>query len=180
MGDLSGEPSMEDILSSIKRIIAEESDTPGRPKRTERPSSRRPDIDPVPRDDILELREPADGASPPIASQPLQPPAPPRIPELARFEDASPPPHAPVAPAEPAVASRGMEGILSQHTAAATRGPLDTLSRLVVKPEVAGSDTLEAMVREMLRPMLREWLDAHLPHMVEAMVAKEIDRITGK
>ena len=35
-------------------------------------------------------------------------------------------------------------------------------------------------MREMLRPMLRDWLDANLPTMVEALVAREIDRITGK
>ena len=50
----------------------------------------------------------------------------------------------------------------------------------MVKPEVSGSDTLEGMVRDMLRPMLRDWLDANLPAIVETMVAKEIDRITGK
>jgi len=36
------------------------------------------------------------------------------------------------------------------------------------------------MVREMIRPMLREWLDANLPLMVESMVAREISRITGQ
>ena len=51
---------------------------------------------------------------------------------------------------------------------------------MIVKPEVAGSDTLEGMVREMLRPMLRDWLDANLPPMVETMVAREIERITNK
>lgn len=177
MGDLSGEPSMEDILSSIKRIIAEESDTPGRAKRPERPVSRRPETEPAARDDILELREPAEETHPAV---PLPPPVPPRISDDSRQEEANAPSRPSAPPSEPAVAARGIEGILSQHTAAATRGPLDTLSRLVVKPEVAGSDTLEAMVREMLRPMLRDWLDANLPHMVEAMVAKEIDRITGK
>ena len=72
------------------------------------------------------------------------------------------------------------ESLLSARTAEASRSPLDALSRLVVKPEVTGSDTLEGVVREMLRPMLRDWLDANLPTMVEAMVAREIDRITGK
>ena len=38
---------------------------------------------------------------------------------------------------------------------------------------------MEAFVGELLRPLLRDWLDAHLPDMVEAMVAKEIARITG-
>jgi hypothetical protein len=40
-------------------------------------------------------------------------------------------------------------------------------------------NTLEGLVRELLRPMLREWLDAKLPDIVEAMVAREIERITG-
>ena len=63
---------------------------------------------------------------------------------------------------------------------AATRAPLEALSRLIVKPETPGSDTLEALVRELLRPMLREWLDANLPQIVEAMVAREISRITSQ
>lgn len=158
MGDLSAEPSMEDILSSIKRIIAEENDTaPGRPKRPARALSARSDPEPFGHDEILELSEPAPAheAEPAVQAAPAP---------------------TPVA----AVAATPAEAILSQRTAEATRGPLDALSRLVVKPEVSGSDTLEGMVREMLRPMLRDWLDANLPAMVETMVAREIDRITGK
>ena len=151
MGDLSAEPSMEDILSSIKRIIAEESDAaPARAKRPARPLSARSEPEPFGHDEILELSEPAPEVEPEPVARTAAP--------------------APVA-ADP---------LLSQRTAEATRGPLDALSRLVVKPDVAGADTLEGMVREMLRPMLRDWLDAHLPAMVETMVAREIDRITGK
>ncbi|MET3826922.1 MULTISPECIES: DUF2497 domain-containing protein [Sphingomonas] len=175
---------MEDILSSIKRIIAEESDTlPGRAKRSDRAVPRRPEGDATVRDDILELREAVQAAMPDqIARRTDAPVAGPAETAAATPPTSLPPtslpptpPPAPVAPPVPETPN-----ILSQRTAAASRGPLDTLSRLIVKPEVAGSDTLEAMVREMLRPMLREWLDAHLPQMVEAMVAKEIDRITGK
>jgi uncharacterized protein len=170
MGDLSAEPSMEDILSSIKRIIAEENDAaPGRAKRP--PRQLPPRSDPEPFDhDILELSEPV------------------HEPEYAR-EPAPRPTSAPAPAAEPvAVAAKPApaapeptpESLLSARTAEASRSPLDALSRLVVKPEVTGSDTLEGVVREMLRPMLRDWLDANLPTMVEAMVAREIDRITGK
>lgn len=170
---------MEDILSSIKRIIAEESDTlPGRTKRGDRAVPRRPEGDATVRDDILELREAVQAAMPDqIARRTDAPVAGPTETAAVTPPTALPPtpPPAPVVPPVPETPN-----ILSQRTAAASRGPLDTLSRLIVKPEVAGSDTLEAMVREMLRPMLREWLDAHLPQMVEAMVAKEIDRITGK
>jgi cell pole-organizing protein PopZ len=70
--------------------------------------------------------------------------------------------------------------IVSPVAAAASRSALDSLSALIVKPEVTGSDTLEGMVREMLRPMLKEWLDANLPDVVERVVSKEVARISGR
>ena len=150
MGDVSNEPSMEDILSSIKRIIAEEGES-AVTTRVRRPARAAPAPAPEPDDEILELSEP-------VPAESAQP--------------AEPEPQAPAgtAPAEP---------ILSATAAEATRGPLEALSRLIVKPDVAGSDTLEGLVREMLRPMLREWLDANLPRMVEEMVQREIARITA-
>lgn len=150
MGDVSNEPSMEDILSSIKRIIAEEGES-AVTARTRRPARAAPPPPPVDEDEILELSEPV----PTESRQPADP---------------EPEPVTAEAPAEP---------ILSATTAQATRGPLEALSRMIVKPDVAGSDTLEGMVREMLRPMLREWLDANLPRMVEEMVQREIARITA-
>jgi cell pole-organizing protein PopZ len=163
MGDISAEPSMEEILSSIKRIIAEEGEgamSAARAKRQTRPAPR---IDPTPEpfghDEILELSDPVEMGSDD------------GIDAYAEEEFAVPKAETPAVPAEP---------ILSPRTAQATRGPLDTLSRMVVKPDVAGSDTLESLVREMLRPMLRDWLDANLPGMVERMVSREISRITGK
>lgn len=147
---------MEDILSSIKRIIAEENDQPTRGRRPARPAPRA-EPDPFAHDEILELDVPAPD---PVPSTTQPPPV----------------------EAAPAVATAPprTDAILSPHAAEASRGPLDALSRLVVKPDVSGSDTLEGMVRELLRPMLRDWLDTHLPAMVEQMVAREIERITGK
>lgn len=51
-----------------------------------------------------------------------------------------------------------------------------------VPPQIVrtGETSLEGMVRDMLRPMLAEWLDANLPDMVERMVKDEISRIAGK
>ena len=176
MGDLSAEPSMEDILSSIKRIIAEEGEpAQARPRRQARPAPRvaeaddhalDPDQSGGDADEVLELNDPM--PQPPTRPAPLRafdpaPPAPPRTPP------ASAP--APAAPAEP---------IVSQQAVAATRGSLEALSRLMVKPEPASDGTLEGLVRDMLKPMLREWLDAKLPQMVEALVAQEIAKITGR
>ena len=51
-----------------------------------------------------------------------------------------------------------------------------------VPPQIVrtGETSLEGLVREMLRPMLAEWLDSNLPTMVEKMVQDEIARIAGK
>ncbi len=150
MGDISAEPSMEDILSSIKRIIAEEGDAAvsNRTRRSARSLAQRdrtPDTGPD-ANDVLELSDPVPADEP--------------------------------APAKGLRDGQSAEAILSESAAEASRGALDTLSRLIVKPATPGADTLEDMVREMLRPMLREWLDAKLPSMVETMVAREIARIT--
>ena len=161
MGDVSTEPTMEEILSSIKRVI-EESETASpasspRARKAARPSPSR--IEPIEddgREDVLELSDRA-----PFADIERMPPRS----EVPRSESMVPP--------------RG-EPILSASSAEASRGSLEALSRLVVKPDVAGNDTLEGMVREMLRPMLRDWLDAQLPGIVESMVAKEIARISGR
>ena len=154
MGDVSAEPSMEDILSSIKRIIAEDVESGGTSAKRRRVVAP-PAIDDA-EDDVLELNEPAPDAVPMAMSSPV----------------------AVEAQAEPA--EKPMDKIVSEVTEEASRAPLASLSRLVVKPETAGSDTLEGLVREMLKPMLRDWLDANLPGMVEQMVAKEIARITGQ
>lgn len=157
MGDVSAEPSMEDILSSIKRIIAEDVETGGASRARRRPTPQPIPVEAAEEDDVLELNEPAPDSDTPSMATPV----------------------AAQGAASPAAATPA-EKIISDETAEASRARLASLSRLVIKPEVAGSDTLEGLVREMLKPMLRDWLDANLPSLVEAMVAKEIARITGQ
>lgn len=166
MGDLSTEPSMEDILASIKRIIAEDADGAGA-LRTRRRTVTPPVADFVDDDDVLELNDQAIEKSAfenddVAGTNPLR---------------SSVADDAPLPMSRPAVTPE--DPIVSAETAQASRAPLDTLSRLVVKPETAGADTLEGLVREMLRPMLSDWLDKNLPDLVESMVAREIARITG-
>lgn len=147
MGDISAEPSMEDILSSIKRIIAEEGEsaTASRVRRAPRAAGFRDRAGEAA--EVLEL------------SEPVSPPEP----DLIRRQPAA------------------SGSILSDSAAEASRGALDSLSRVVVRPEPQSTTTtLEDMVRDMLRPMLRDWLDAKLPGMVETMVAREIARITQR
>lgn len=135
-----GEPSMEEILASIKRIIAE--DAPASSPRSPQP------------DDILELTEDA-------AITPAAPTS-----GLAEEED----------DAEP---------LLADSAAASLRGSLAalaTLSEPGVPPQIVrqGETSLEGLVRELLRPMLKEWLNANLPTMVESIVAREISRVVKR
>ena len=82
---------------------------------------------------------------------------------------------APAAEAAPAPSA-----VLSDISARAARESLANLSKMVVKTDDMPGNTLEALVQEMLRPMLKDWLDANLPQIVEGLVKREIDRITGR
>ena len=173
MGDLSAEPSMEEILSSIKRIIAEEGDgAPARPAARRQPRPAPAPLQPPLIDDV----SPADGAADEVLelSDPMPAPRAEPAPRPEPVRAASP------SPAPAPVADAVRDPIVSAPVAAASRGALDQLSRMMVKPEPGSDGSLEGLVRELLRPMLRDWLDAHLPELVESMVQREIKRITGQ
>ena len=165
MGDVSNEPSMEEILSSIKRIIAEDTEaalTPPRGKRVVAgqtaltPLSGEPPEEP----EVLELTQTVDTPHDTAKSAPA--------------------PKA-QAKAEPVAHDAAVTPeLVSEATVSASRSSLAALSALVVKPEVTGADTLEGLVREMIKPMLSEWLEAKLPDVVERLVAQEIRRITDR
>src|ERR671912_1124252 len=130
------EPSMEDILASIKKVIAEEKDL-----RTAAPPPE-PQQDALPGDDgeeVLELDQP-----------------------LAPAMDLGPP-------------------LVDEGTAETSRHSLETLSTIAATVRAPPPvNPLEDMLREMLRPILKQWLDDHLPGIVDEHVKREITRITGR
>ena len=71
------------------------------------------------------------------------------------------------------------ERLVSEDAAAASRQSLAALSA-VRHQGATDSGALEAVVRDMLRPVLKDWLDEHLPQIVEELVTREITRITGR
>jgi cell pole-organizing protein PopZ len=64
-------------------------------------------------------------------------------------------------------------GLLSREATAAVGSAFNTLTETVKKHE----PTLEDVVRETLRPVLKSWLDENLPRVVERMVQSEIERV---
>lgn len=121
---------MEDILASIKRVIAEDAGASAASNRAH-PAPPQPEDD-----DVLELDQP--------------------MPEE--------------------------EPLLSSDAAEASREKLARLSQLSPAPQggaPGGDGALEAVVRDMLRPLLKDWLDQRLPEIVEEVVTREVARITG-
>ena len=65
--------------------------------------------------------------------------------------------------------------LISSNTSAAIDSAFNTLAHTVL---VQNARTLEDLVKEMLRPMLKTWLDDNLPGLVERLVRAEIDRVS--
>lgn len=174
MGALHNEPSMEDILSSIKRIISDGSDRP-QPPRGSRARAVEPDM-PDEAEEASQAPELENESEPVLELTQRMPEAQTAPVEVDEEETAVAESAARIA-ADDDVAG---PGILSDRSAQAARESLSHLSALLVRPEEGESNTLEGLVREMLRPMLKDWLEAHLPELVESMVKREIDRIVGR
>ncbi len=199
MSDAKGqqhEPSMEEILASIRRIIAEDGDAAApavamadgaapAPAAVAAPAAA-PAPAPVaaaapvappkppPIDDILELTEVVEPDEPAIEAAPPPPEPPPqRVPEFTP---------AIVANERPAPAAPAGERIVSPATAAASVAAFSQIASLSAArdrdlPLGAGHLTLETLVREELRPILKAWLDHHLPDTVERLVQEEIAQL---
>ena len=123
---------MEDILASIKRVIAEEKDIR---------AATASDVD-EPCEDVLELDETMEAPAPPV--------------------DFGPP-------------------LMESDAADESRQRLEALASVAATaPPPPQYNPLEEMIREMLRPILKQWLDEHLPAIVDEHVKREIHRITGR
>ncbi|HWW64001.1 MAG TPA: DUF2497 domain-containing protein [Sphingomonadaceae bacterium] len=174
--DARNDPSMEEILASIKRIIAEDGGPGpaagrGRLVRSAKPKASaddkaQPGQEGQGEDDtqaeVLELTQ----AMPATAAENKDTPV-----ELENATDAGR-----AAAPDAALPS----SIVSDDAAHASRQALAALSAMIVKPSAGSDNSLEGLVRDMLRPMLKEWLDAKLPAIVEEMVSQEIARISGR
>lgn len=159
--DPQAEPSMEEILASIRRIISEEEQAPNAEPvldltQTDEPAVAAPAVD----DDIVfEAVEQAVATEAPVP-EPVAAPAPTRAHAVA---------------VDP-LASLNEGTILAAPTTSAAAGALARLAGTLRVSDVPGQ-TVEGVVRELLRPMLKEWLDKNLPAIVESRVEAELERI---
>lgn len=162
------DPSMEDILASIRRILSEED-----------PAATEPDFGADP-DETLILDETmlAPEQAPPAASAPPAPVGP-----VVAFD---PLPELIGEATSPAELRRPDDDarLLAPETEAMAAHSVSSLMRsLASDRHVAthrGGPTIEDLVREEIRPLLKSWLDVHLPPLVERVVRSEIARLTAQ
>lgn len=192
----SSEPTIDDILASIRRIIADEQ-LAEVPPAAPAPRVQAADVD----DDVLDLAQPVarpTGISKPTPVQPVS---------AAPVQS-----EAVIVPPQPAPVSAPPEAVISTlRPKSAETQPV--ISKPTVAPHAASSDgerlqkliageaeealsaafgrisalrvsaetrTLEGLVADLLRPMLKDWLDANLPAIAERLVKQEIERIAAQ
>ena len=196
--DAQAEPTMEEILASIRRIISE--DDSAAPAADAAPMAE-PDFG----DEVLELNEPVmempETVSPdfdfdalPVEDEPEV-----ALEEIIvedRWEEpepVAPPPPTPVAAApvaapvyapapEPAPTQFPFDqGLVSNPIADKTSSVFAKLAPNTTLPGMfISGNTVEAMVGELIKPMLKDWLDANLPRIVEEKVEAEVARIARR
>ncbi len=166
---------MEEILASIRRIISEDD----APAVEAAPAAAAPVFTPepvmaAPVEDVLELNEPLDMAPPAPAPAPVIEPPRHVLDDIEIMPRADAPRHP-----EPAYAPMAREdSILSQHVADSAASHFGSLAQTVFMP--GEGRTLEDVVKELLRPLLKDWLDTHLSAIVEAKVQSEVERISRR
>src|SRR6516162_750046 len=190
------EPTMEEILASIRRIIADDDaakpqSKPASPKPSEPPARAAPPVaaapsEPMGQDDIdamlSAVEDDLDDVVPAQAESPAEvlelteamatPPPEPKPPTFRKidaeqdvvFDEPPPAPSAPPQPSPP-----------RPDPTAVVNSAFGTLAHSML---VQNAKTLENLVKEMLRPLLKAWLDDNLPTLVERLVRAEIERVS--
>lgn len=171
------EPSIEEILASIRQIISDDD---------EEEAVEKPVADPVrhKNNDVLELTEedlvderpefdPDDIDMQDVGDEEEED-------DIEQEEEYFEPEPEPAPP--PQKRAVPPSDILSSSTQAAALGSLSKLAKKMPVNSTRSYDgiTLEDIVREMLHPMLREWMDDHLPPMVERIVQKELEKLARR
>ena len=183
-GNSSNDPSMDDILASIRKIISDDearAQVKGGQAATGAAAAARPAAVANRHDNVLLLtdlvEEPTDGA---------------RSTSLARIDPASatgaPQPASggsapPSNPGAEALVGAGVAGVASLALDRLNQAVQDSVpapAAINPGPTMGEGKTLEDLVKEMLRPMLKDWLDRNLPPMVERFVEREIVRLTRR
>ncbi|MGB4106784.1 MAG: DUF2497 domain-containing protein [Alphaproteobacteria bacterium] len=178
--DNNQEPSIEEILDSIRQIISD--DDEGAPVEAPAPAATADDVieltekAPEKEEIIVDMQEqdaPAEPEPPPAAAAPPPPPKPEPAPKPEPVQKA------PLPVAKTSGINEDTSAILTRNAEDSVMGAFTELTKRA-SIDKGESHTVEDVVREELRPMLKQWMDKHLPSMVERLLQKEMERISKR
>jgi len=173
----TGEPTMEEILASIRRIISEEEGEPA-PAAAEpvEPVAEAPAAAPkvaAAEEDVLELTDVVEEPAPVSPPQPAPQPRPrPALVEPVDDIAFDPEP-------EPMRGSM-TSGLVAEEVVERAGAVFDRLTRDMAITESAAGNSIEGVVRALLKPMLKQWLDENLTDIVETIVREEVARVASR
>jgi cell pole-organizing protein PopZ len=181
------EPSIEEILDSIRQIISDDDDSEdAAPEPVQEAAP--PPPKPAPKEDVIELTEKIEDEPEPVR-QPIQVDMKDRdMAETAPYSEPEPEPEPEPdvfseAQAEPEMQNSDDDNDFDKLlTDSAENAALSAFSSLTRKTAVETHPgiTIEDIVRQEMRPLLRKWLDRHLPDLVEKLVQKELERVSSR
>ena len=207
MSDTEQEPSMEEILASIRRIISDddkemeaatqqnegapevkdelvEEELGAIPEPEPEPESE-PEPEPAPELSAEEIDDDDDDDDDILDLTDMEAPDPEPLFEEQAYKEVEPEPVAPPvspSPPPPSAPTPPAANLVSPPQAGEASGSFERLTEKLNEdyselPIGNGAVTLEGLTRELVRPMLKEWLDQHLPMTVERLVREEIERL---
>ena len=174
--------SMDDILASIRRILNEDE---AAAEAADLAPPAQPEAEPEPEPDPEAFAAPP----PPIAPAPVAAPPPrarsgPEPVELTSDMLVTPPNLPPAAPPRMGLGMDDASDLIAPAAAAAAAASVGSLLRAVSSERGSqvyrGGPSIEDVVREEIRPILKDWLDHHLPPLVERLVRAEIERVVNR
>ncbi|MEC8233807.1 MAG: DUF2497 domain-containing protein [Pseudomonadota bacterium] len=200
MSDTEQEPSMEEILASIRRIISDDDKEmeAAAQENEEAPEDEEelaveemvamaePEPEPEPESEPEPVAEEVDDDDDDILDlTDMEAPDPEPLFEEQAYKEPEPEPIAPPvspSPAPPPAPTPAPDNLVSPPQAGEASGSFERLTEKLNEdyselPIGNGAVTLEGLTRELVRPMLKEWLDQHLPMTVERLVREEIERL---
>ena len=158
------DPSMDDILASIRRILDDDQ------------ANKAPDLGVLMLDPSMMVAEPGtepDTSTPPLAGLDEKEETEAVIDDQPALQSVSRETPAPTA-----------SSLVAPEAAAAAANSVGSLMRTLAAERNAivsrGGITIEDLVREEMRPLLKSWLDTHLPPIVERLVQAEIERVVAR
>jgi len=199
MDQVGKAPAADEDVLQLTRMVNEDGTVVNLAEQKAMRAEIQPEPEPEPEPEPQAEAMPAPPPQPMMAPPPPPPPPPPEPPAPVAVQPEPPPPPPPPPPPEPepeeelelqaveAPAAAGEpvdqaaeESLVSKEAEELSTAALAALAQAVAREKIGFSGrTLEDLTKEILRPLIKEWLNENLPSLIERLVRAEIEKMVG-